>query len=397
MDKHIIFLMLFCIGMLAGCRTASSSGKDTSGEGTSTGETDADSDGDTDGDTDGDADGDADGDTDTDADGDSDTDGDADLDTDSDGDSDTDGDADLDTDSDGDTDTDADGDTDSDTDTDTDADADTDADGDADADTDVDGGTVLTTVNQDPITIHIVNETHDIVYLDGYYPMQGRLPDLPEPYSDASLWSPLCMMSCDEVFGPDYCCIECDWADMAYAIMPGQTLVQGWSGNLYWTNYEQCIECHCYETMDPVVGTYDLSVTVYDETFCAYGECDPIEDTGIVYGWLVAGASRRFEVQFDVPTSEDITIVIPRDDSCDDGTEPTCGEVPDCEPHELLAHQGECYACVNRLTCLPWGEPACEADIDCDDQPGDWCDPCGSASCPTCEDCVPACVPEQQD
>ena len=85
-----------------------------------------------------------------------------------------------------------------------------------------------------------------------------------------------------------------------------------------------------------------------------------------------------------------------RDDSCDDGTEPICDMIPPvCDEWEILAYQDQCYRCVNPATCRPWGEPGCERDGDCpQDQ---WCDPCGTSSCPMCDDCVPACRPREWD
>jgi len=81
-----------------------------------------------------------------------------------------------------------------------------------------------------------------------------------------------------------------------------------------------------------------------------------------------------------------------RDDQCDDGTEPICAMIPPvCLEDEILAHQNQCYVCVNPATCHPWGVPGCTVDADC--AAVDACDPCGSSSCPGCEDCVPACLP----
>ena len=82
----------------------------------------------------------------------------------------------------------------------------------------------------------------------------------------------------------------------------------------------------------------------------------------------------------------------PHDPSCDDGTEPMCRMIPPvCQAHEILAYQGNCYVCVNPDTCVPWGTPECRSDDDC--ERGEVCDPCGSSSCPFCEDCVAACRP----
>jgi len=80
------------------------------------------------------------------------------------------------------------------------------------------------------------------------------------------------------------------------------------------------------------------------------------------------------------------------DPSCDDGTEPICGMIPPlCGEWEILAYQSNCYVCVNPATCLPWGEPGCTRDANC--RAEDYCDDCGTSSCPMCEDCVAACLP----
>jgi hypothetical protein len=64
---------------------------------------------------------------------------------------------------------------------------------------------------------------------------------------------------------------------------------------------------------------------------------------------------------------------------------------PECEPGAVSVIRGGCWVCVDRTTCLPWGEPGCMHDSGC--PPERYCDPCGTSSCPMCPDCVPACVP----
>jgi len=77
---------------------------------------------------------------------------------------------------------------------------------------------------------------------------------------------------------------------------------------------------------------------------------------------------------------------------CDDGSEPSCEMViPQCESYEILAYQNNCYSCVNPDTCLPWGVPECYNDEACDAD--SYCDYCGSASCPDCDNCVAICSP----
>lgn len=80
-----------------------------------------------------------------------------------------------------------------------------------------------------------------------------------------------------------------------------------------------------------------------------------------------------------------------RDDACDDGSMLACRRLePTCEDYEIAAIIDGCWECVNPRTCVPWGEPGCRSDIDCD--AGAVCDDCATGSCPFCEDCVPGCV-----
>ena len=86
-----------------------------------------------------------------------------------------------------------------------------------------------------------------------------------------------------------------------------------------------------------------------------------------------------------------------RDTRCDDGSTVICLMIPPvCSEHEILAVQKSCWICVNPATCRPWGEPGCKIETGgVDDCPENfYCDPCGTSSCPFCDDCVPACVPE---
>lgn len=82
-----------------------------------------------------------------------------------------------------------------------------------------------------------------------------------------------------------------------------------------------------------------------------------------------------------------------RNTQCDDGSPLLC-MVPqaECGPLEILAIRENCWVCVNQVTCLSWGEPGCVINDDC--PVGSFCDPCGTSSCPYCDDCVSACKPD---
>ncbi|RME25261.1 MAG: hypothetical protein D6806_08145 [Deltaproteobacteria bacterium] len=85
------------------------------------------------------------------------------------------------------------------------------------------------------------------------------------------------------------------------------------------------------------------------------------------------------------------TCAVPRDTSCDDGSEVLCDMVPpECGEYEILAAQDGCWTCVNPATCKPWGEPGCSGDGDCSAER--YCDFCGTSSCPFCDDCVASCI-----
>jgi hypothetical protein len=81
-----------------------------------------------------------------------------------------------------------------------------------------------------------------------------------------------------------------------------------------------------------------------------------------------------------------------RDSSCDDGKPLACRRpIPICKDFEILAYQEGCYACVNPVSCKPWGVPGCASDTGC--APEDHCDDCATSSGPDLDDCVAACLP----
>lgn len=85
-----------------------------------------------------------------------------------------------------------------------------------------------------------------------------------------------------------------------------------------------------------------------------------------------------------------------RDTSCDDGDDTLCDALPpECEAFEVAAAVDGCWACVNAITCRPWGEPGCATHADCG--PEAVCNECATGSCPFCEDCVPGCTPHDCD
>ncbi len=96
-----------------------------------------------------------------------------------------------------------------------------------------------------------------------------------------------------------------------------------------------------------------------------------------------------------------------------------CLETMPCPPGQLCdpcatASCPECYDCV--AACVPAGAGMCDSHDDCEQLGGicvfDWmqctagcindydciggnqvCDPCATSSCPSCKDCMAACMP----
>ena len=82
----------------------------------------------------------------------------------------------------------------------------------------------------------------------------------------------------------------------------------------------------------------------------------PTEDTLLCYGVREdCGEGKVAIIEDGCGVCVDLQTCEPaRNDSCDDGTEPTCLlPEPQCEEDEILAYQANCYVCVNPATCRP--------------------------------------------
>ena len=144
---------------------------------------------------------------------------------------------------------------------------------------------------------------------------------------------------------------------------------------------DPCASGSCPMCPDCVPGcaVHGCPTQGYDELQCAMPRPD-CQDGGVAViregCWVCVGL--------------DACSPIERDTTCDDGSIVLCdGPIPACEAHEILAVQMDCYVCVNPASCAPWGQAGCEDDAGCG--PDETCDPCGTSSCPDCDDCVFAC------
>ena len=82
--------------------------------------------------------------------------------------------------------------------------------------------------------------------------------------------------------------------------------------------------------------------------------------------------------------------------SCESEPNAVCEiEQPTCDLGTVLVVRDGCWLCIDPTSCEPMStEPErvnCENPEDCPF--GSICDPCGSSSCPSCPDCISACVP----
>lgn len=146
--------------------------------------------------------------------------------------------------------------------------------------------------------------------------------------------------------------------------------------------------CVCIAGFGACDSDYDCigkkwPIRCYGHWDCSDGTCMPTCGKPCGDGVCDKDAGEdQFSCSADCPT---------RDTHCDDGTTPICDmKPPECNEYELLAFQNSCYVCVNPVTCKPWGEAGCNDDSDCEKEK--WCNPCGTSSCPLCNDCLPACT-----
>ena len=246
----------------------------------------------------------------------------------------------------------ADDDTDTFTDTgDTDSETDTGT-GDTDSETvpDTDIG-----VHQEPIEVRVTNRSDSVVYLNGISPMNGER-EVNGEWIATGLNPPSCSFACEDVStDPEVCCIQCEMATMAYALLPGEVATFIWEGMIYQMETTTC-ECGCYYSELPLAGEYRFTVSARANIECYQNPCAAPAESGMLYDRVPIGTSREFSVSATVPyTGSPLEIEIPRDERCDDGTEPLCDMLPPtCAPDsEILAYRNDCYQCVDAETCAP--------------------------------------------
>lgn len=210
-------------------------------------------------------------------------------------------------------------------------------------------------VHQEPIAVQVTNRSDSVVYLNGISPMKGER-EVDGEWIATSLNPPSCSFACEDVStDPESCCIQCEMATMAYALLPGEVATFTWEGVIYQMETTTC-ECGCYYSELPSAGEYRFTVSARANTECYQNPCAAPAESGMFYDRLPIGTSREFSVSATVPyTGSPLKIEIFRDDRCDDGTIPLCDMIPPtCAPEsEILAYRNDCYQCVDAETCAP--------------------------------------------
>ncbi len=76
---------------------------------------------------------------------------------------------------------------------------------------------------------------------------------------------------------------------------------------------------------------------------------------------------------------------------CETESSVACDEIrPYCGEYATAIVENGCWVCVELDTCEPKEVQLCTSGLDC--ELGQWCNPCGTSSCPGCDDCVAICV-----
>jgi hypothetical protein len=109
-------------------------------------------------------------------------------------------------------------------------------------------------VRQPPVTVRIVNNTDEIRYLPGNQPVSAFYSNDLVGYEPVRIDPPYCMLSCDTAAGQEGCCIACEQALVALAVLPGEYVDHLWNGELFLIDYTLCDGCGCHYPVDPNAG-----------------------------------------------------------------------------------------------------------------------------------------------
>jgi hypothetical protein len=124
------------------------------------------------------------------------------------------------------------------------------------------------------------------------------------------IWeTPYCMMGCEDVTDPAYCCLPCPAPMPAVQqIVPGQRVTVTWYGEIYRIDSERC-DCGCYWHSPAAAGSGTVRVCAYRSYECWDSTCF-MDDNGFIQMAEGAGDTVCAEASFSFPADDGREVVL---------------------------------------------------------------------------------------
>lgn len=167
------------------------------------------------------------------------------------------------------------------------------------------------TVEQQPVTVSVVNATDAPLYIpwlewwsEGLNSLLTCAVQVGDAWASCLYGLPYGVTECTEANLGGYCPGEPDGGSAVLVLEPGPGTDVVWPGTLWAIDTEHCLDGVCARPDDPAAGHYAVSVTAWTDMGCFFGDCPPAKG-GLVWDAYVTGDSTSCDGEFDVPLAGD--------------------------------------------------------------------------------------------